>query len=135
MGSMDFFNREFDGNVTVGNQAYRTPVMPSQEVQSLHGWIEPTDFYARNKPFKTEAAPNIYLQQYTVPRQDLGVRGDVCDVVNWYAPGKPIDQGSYQKYTSNPLQARSIGSSLAYAGNAPYSGLYTGLVGYINQDE
>lgn len=62
-----------------------------------------------------------------------------CDTVFWMAPGRPQDMGSKWPSQTNPAetgvwkQARSIGSNISAAGSAPYSGLYTGLSGYIEQ--
>lgn len=62
-----------------------------------------------------------------------------CDTVFWMAPGRPQDMGARYPSQTNPYetgvwkQARSIGSNISAAGSAPYSGLYTGLQGYIEQ--
>lgn len=64
---------------------------------------------------------------------------NTCDTVFWMAPGRPQDMGSKNGQQTNPYetgvwkQQRTIGSNISAAASAPYSGLYTGLVGYIEQ--
>lgn len=65
----------------------------------------------------------------------------LVDVMFVMAPGKPIDQGSansgFHTRTSTGvyLQNKQITSSLAYAGTAPYTGIYTGVKGYLESIE
>lgn len=62
-----------------------------------------------------------------------------CDTIFWMAPGRPQDMGGAFGQKTNPAetgvwkQQRTIGSNISAAANAPYSGIYTGLTGYIEQ--
>jgi hypothetical protein len=126
------FDMEHDGNVTIGNGAYRSTAWPQKEVYSAlqHGSIQPDVFgeWPRNKPLQTQAQPDINYNQYNVVRPIQ----QVCDTVIWMAPGKPVDRG----YTeSNPIQGRRLYPKMSYAANAPYAGIYTGLSGYIDEND
>lgn len=57
-----------------------------------------------------------------------------CDTIFWMAPGRPQDMGSAKNnpYESGVwIQQRMSSDNVSAAGSAPYSGIYTGLQGYI----
>lgn len=62
-----------------------------------------------------------------------------CDTIFWMAPGRPQDTGAKFGQQTNPYetgvwkQQRIIGSNISAAASAPYTGIYTGLTGYIEQ--
>jgi hypothetical protein len=130
MGTMDF-QKEWYGQDTIDNPGKHREALPRHEFTIVHGAISPNNFYDRNKPWATQAASNIDNQQYNVVR----VINEPADVGYVMAPGRPQDRGSFEKsvMNSNPLQRRTVVQKLAMAANAPYTGIYTGLKGYVDE--
>lgn len=130
MGTMDF-TKEWDGQGAIGYPGKQSESVPRKEFRITPLAVEPIHFYERNKRWQTQAASNIENRQYDVPRYPH----EPADVGYVMAPGRPQDLGSFEKtsFNSNPLQRRTVVQKLAMAANAPYTGIYTGLTGYVDE--
>lgn len=134
---------EFDPIANLPPTAQQSPQPEAYPVRPLPYFASSTPYtYARvgDQGALPQAGVQISAQGnvYDCVKMQTGLQ-NTCDTIFWMAPGRPQDMGGKFGQKTNPAetgvwkQARTIGSNISAAASAPYSGIYTGLTGYIEQ--
>lgn len=136
MGTLGWF-QEWDPSQDKG--ALPTGVKSTNQGITTRPIHEPYFTHAKDLQFSKPYGAGVAYerssgQEYHCLKMATGLQNK-CDAAIYMSPGRPQDLGS--RFTGKPsgvmLQQKTASHKFGVAASAPYSGIYTGLQGYVQR--